>query len=196
VQRLSFEDQDGVRGGGGGKPRDIHLEIQRHASEARERYPEAERYYREGTQTVRQYAAENPLVTLLVGVGIGYALAWVLHSGGSDEGERVPDYASFSGRRRRGRLAPSCSRAVATLRVYCRASMAQMSRNTAPGTPRANTSIMAARKGQMAHARALATRTTKEVQISISRLHHRGERPERNGATAQYKQKNATGVQA
>ena len=60
---------------------------------ARERYPEAERYYREGTQTVRQYAAENALLTLLVGVGIGYVLAWMLHSGGSDEGERVPDYA-------------------------------------------------------------------------------------------------------
>jgi hypothetical protein len=60
---------------------------------ARERYPEAERFYREGTQTVRQYAAENPLLTLLVGVGIGYVLAWMLHSGGSDEGERVPDYA-------------------------------------------------------------------------------------------------------
>lgn len=66
---------------------------QRYVSEARERYPEAARYYREGTRTVRQYAAENPLVTLLVGAGIGYVLAWALQAGGSDEGERVPDYA-------------------------------------------------------------------------------------------------------
>ena len=58
-----------------------------------QRYPEAERYYREGTQALRQQAVENPLLTLLVGVGIGYVLAWMLHSGGSDEGERVPDYA-------------------------------------------------------------------------------------------------------
>jgi hypothetical protein len=64
----------------------------RYVRSARERYPEAERYYREGTQTVRQYAAD-PLLTLLVGVGIGYVFAWMIHSGGSDEGERVPDYA-------------------------------------------------------------------------------------------------------
>ncbi len=73
--------------------REAYDQGRRYVRSARERYPEAERYYREGTQTVRQYAAENPLLTLLVGVGIGYVLAWMLHSGGSDEGERVPDYA-------------------------------------------------------------------------------------------------------
>ena len=73
--------------------REAYDQGRRYASAARERYPEAERYYREGTQTVRQYAAENPLLTLLVGVGIGYVLAWMVHSGGSEEGERVPDYA-------------------------------------------------------------------------------------------------------
>jgi len=60
---------------------------------ARERYPEAERYYREGSQTIREYAVENPLLTLLAGVGIGYVLAWMIHSGGSDQGERLPDHA-------------------------------------------------------------------------------------------------------
>jgi ElaB/YqjD/DUF883 family membrane-anchored ribosome-binding protein len=73
--------------------REAYDEGRRYVRSARERYPEAERYYREGAQTVRQYAADNPLLTLLVGVGIGYVLAWMLHSGGSDEGERVPDYA-------------------------------------------------------------------------------------------------------
>src|SRR5918995_4815012 len=72
--------------------REAYDEGKRYVRSARERYPEAERYYREGTQTLRQYAAENPLLTLLVGVGIGYVLAWMLHSGGSDEGERVPDH--------------------------------------------------------------------------------------------------------
>jgi ElaB/YqjD/DUF883 family membrane-anchored ribosome-binding protein len=73
--------------------REAYDQGRRYMRSARERYPEAERYYREGTETVRQYAAENPLLTLLVGVGIGYVLAWMLHSGGSDEGERVPGYA-------------------------------------------------------------------------------------------------------
>lgn len=58
--------------------------------------------------------------------------------------------------------------------VHCRASTAQMSRKAAPATTRANTSIMAALSGQMAHARAHAIRTIKEAQISISRLHHLG----------------------
>jgi ElaB/YqjD/DUF883 family membrane-anchored ribosome-binding protein len=73
--------------------REAYDQGRRYVRSARERYPEAERYYRDGTHTVRQYAAENPLLTLLVGVGIGYVLAWMIHSGGSDEGERVPDYA-------------------------------------------------------------------------------------------------------
>jgi hypothetical protein len=65
----------------------------RYARAARERYPEAERYYREGTQAVRRQASEYPLLTLLVGVGIGYALALMIHSRGSDQDEDVPDYA-------------------------------------------------------------------------------------------------------
>ncbi len=65
----------------------------RYVDTARERYPEAERYYREGSQTVRDYAVENPLLTLLAGVGIGYALAWMIHSGGSGRGHSSADYA-------------------------------------------------------------------------------------------------------
>ena len=87
------ETASGVAGAVAGAARDAYQQGQRYASEARDRYPEAERYYREGTQTIRQYAAENPLLTLLVGVGIGYALAWMIHGGGSGDGERVPDYA-------------------------------------------------------------------------------------------------------
>ena len=65
--------------------RDAYDQGRRYARAARERYPEAERYYREGTQVVHQQAAEYPLLTLLVGVGIGYTLAWMVHSGGSDQ---------------------------------------------------------------------------------------------------------------
>jgi hypothetical protein len=78
-----------VAGAASEAAREAYDQGRRYASAARERYPEAERYYQEGTQTVRQQAAENPLLTLLVGVGIGYALAWMIHSGGSGEGERA-----------------------------------------------------------------------------------------------------------
>jgi hypothetical protein len=43
--------------------------------------------------TVRQHASENPLLTLLVGIGIGYVLAWVVQSSGPRQHEHVPDYA-------------------------------------------------------------------------------------------------------
>ena len=66
-------------------------EGRRYAQAARERYPEADRYMREGSQVVRQQAAENPLLAVLVGFGIGYALAYMIHAGGSTD--RVPDYA-------------------------------------------------------------------------------------------------------
>lgn len=72
--------------------RDAYRQSKRYANAARERYPDAERYYREGTEAVRQQAGEYPLVTLLVGIGIGYAVAWMIHSGGSDD-HRLPDYA-------------------------------------------------------------------------------------------------------
>ena len=65
----------------------------RYVDTARERYPDAERYYREGAQTIQEYAAENPVLTLFAGIGIGYVLGWMIHSGGSDQGEPVPDYA-------------------------------------------------------------------------------------------------------
>ena len=73
-----------VAGAASEAAREAYDQGRRYASAARERYPEAERYYQDGTQAVRQQAAENPLLTLLVGVGIGYALAWKIHSGGSD----------------------------------------------------------------------------------------------------------------
>ena len=70
---------------------DAYRQSRDHARAAGERFPEAERYYREGTQAVRQHAAEYPVLTLLVGVGIGYFLARALHRESSVEG--VPDYA-------------------------------------------------------------------------------------------------------
>ena len=95
--RQAKETVSGVAGAASEAAREAYDQGKRLASTARERYPEAERYYREGTRTVRQYAAENPLLTLLVGVGIGYALARLIHSSGSDDGEPLPDYARTRG---------------------------------------------------------------------------------------------------
>jgi hypothetical protein len=82
----------GVAGSASEAAQEAYHRGKHYARAARERYPEAERYYREGTQTVRQQAAENPLLTLLVGVGLGYVLARMIH-GGSDRNKCVPDYA-------------------------------------------------------------------------------------------------------
>ena len=54
--------------------------------QATKRYPEAGRHYRQGIDAVRQYASENPLVTLLIGMGIGYAVATIIESGGPRRG--------------------------------------------------------------------------------------------------------------
>jgi hypothetical protein len=62
------------------------------ARAAGERYPTAQRYYRDGTQAVRQQAAVYPILTLVVGVGIGYVLARAIHSGRLDRAEDVPEY--------------------------------------------------------------------------------------------------------
>jgi hypothetical protein len=51
------------------------------AGEAVDKRPEAERKVREGIRVVRQ-ADQNPLLMPLVGVGIGYALAWMVYAGG------------------------------------------------------------------------------------------------------------------
>jgi len=64
-----------------------------YARAAGDRYPEAGRYYREGTEVVRRQAGEYPILTLVVGIGIGYMLARVIHGGRSDHAEDVPEYA-------------------------------------------------------------------------------------------------------
>jgi hypothetical protein len=73
--------------------REAYRQGARYVDELGERYPSAERYYREGTDALRQTATENPMLTLAVGVMIGYALARLVHGSGGGEGEGVPDYA-------------------------------------------------------------------------------------------------------
>ncbi len=65
--------------------REAYRQGDRYVRQARDRYPDAERVVREGTQTIRHQAVENPWLMLLGGFAIGYTLAWMIH-GGSDEG--------------------------------------------------------------------------------------------------------------
>lgn len=72
----------------------VYEQGQRYARQAAERYPQAERYYREGTQAVREYMPENPLWTLLLGAVVGYGIAWMIHhERWRDREDDVPDYA-------------------------------------------------------------------------------------------------------
>jgi hypothetical protein len=91
--RQTKETVSGVAGVASEAARDAFNQGRRYADAARRRYPEAERYYREGLGTVRHQASDNPFLTLLIGFGLGYALAWVIHTGRSDRREGVPDYA-------------------------------------------------------------------------------------------------------
>jgi ElaB/YqjD/DUF883 family membrane-anchored ribosome-binding protein len=66
---------------------------ERYVRQARERYPEAERYYQEGHRVVSQQVSESPWVALFLAGAIGYGLAWLIHGGRDGQPERVPDYA-------------------------------------------------------------------------------------------------------
>jgi hypothetical protein len=72
---------------------EAYTEGSRYVREAVGHHPEMERYYRQGTEAVRQQASDNPLLTLLVGLGLGYALAWMIHGTASGGARGVPDYA-------------------------------------------------------------------------------------------------------
>lgn len=76
----------------------------RYVREAADQYPEAERYYPEGTQAIRKQASENPLLTMLFGVAIGYGLAWMIHhKSWRNENGGVPEYGRRQRFRRYGR---------------------------------------------------------------------------------------------
>ena len=69
-----------------------------YARQAREQYPNAERYVRESQRAVTHRVTENPLLALFVAGVAGYALAWMIHGQRRDRETRVADH----GRTRRG----------------------------------------------------------------------------------------------
>jgi ElaB/YqjD/DUF883 family membrane-anchored ribosome-binding protein len=82
-----------VTGSASGAARDAYNEGQRHVRQARERYPEAERYYQEGSRAISQRMTENPWLSLFIAGAVGYGLAWMIHGRWGSHGSRVPDYA-------------------------------------------------------------------------------------------------------
>ena len=60
--------------------------------DARERYPDAERYYVSGAETLQHYARQ-PVIAFLVGIGVGVALYRLADSWSERQSEDVPDYA-------------------------------------------------------------------------------------------------------
>jgi ElaB/YqjD/DUF883 family membrane-anchored ribosome-binding protein len=72
--------------------RDVYNQGEHYARQAREQYPEAEQYVREGQRAVTHRVAENPLLALFMAGVAGYVLAWLIHGERRDRESRVPDY--------------------------------------------------------------------------------------------------------
>ena len=87
-----------VADGASGAAREAYNRGEHYARQARDQYPEAERYIREGQRAVTERVAGNPLLALLMAGAIGYALAWMIHGQRRTREAHVPD----SGRTDRG----------------------------------------------------------------------------------------------
>jgi ElaB/YqjD/DUF883 family membrane-anchored ribosome-binding protein len=75
-----------------GAAREAYRRGEHYARQAREQYPEAERYIREGQRAVIRGVTGNPLLALFVAGSIGYALAWIIHGRRRTQEAYVPDY--------------------------------------------------------------------------------------------------------
>jgi len=82
--------------------RSAYSEGQRYVRQARDRYPDAGRYYQEGSRALRQRVTESPWLSLLLAGAIGYGLAWLIHgsSRGRTDGYRIMPEPDAGSRRR------------------------------------------------------------------------------------------------
>ena len=76
-----------------GAAREAYSQGQDYVRQARERYPEAERYYQDGSRAVSQRVTETPWLSLAVAGAAGYGLAWMIHGRRERRRDQVPDYA-------------------------------------------------------------------------------------------------------
>jgi ElaB/YqjD/DUF883 family membrane-anchored ribosome-binding protein len=81
-----------------GTARQAYSRGEHYARQAREQYPEAERYIREGQRAVTNRVIGNPLLALFMAGVAGYVLGWMIHGERRDRIRNVPDY----GRTNRG----------------------------------------------------------------------------------------------
>lgn len=72
--------------------RDVYERGEELIREARERYPEAERYYQRGSEALRPYV-ESPIAALILGLGLGFALSQIANHWSDRRRDDVPDYA-------------------------------------------------------------------------------------------------------
>ncbi len=76
-----------------GMARDAYDRGRHYVRQTAERYPEAERLYRQGRHAVSDRVTESPWLAILAAGAAGYLLAWLIHGGSGDRRSRVPDYA-------------------------------------------------------------------------------------------------------
>jgi ElaB/YqjD/DUF883 family membrane-anchored ribosome-binding protein len=76
--------------------RDVYNRGEHYARQARDRYPEAEQYVREGQRAVTHRVTANPLLALFTAGVAGYVLAWLIHGERRDRERHVPDYGRTS----------------------------------------------------------------------------------------------------
>ncbi|MBD2749516.1 hypothetical protein IC232_22820 [Microvirga sp. BT688] len=79
-----------------GAARDMYSRGEHYARQAREQYPEAEQYIREGQRAVTRRVTGNPLLALFMAGVAGYALAWMIHGQQRGRDEHIPDYGRTS----------------------------------------------------------------------------------------------------
>lgn len=70
----------------------------RYVHDVSERYPQIERTFREGSQTISQKVTESRFLSVVLAGAVGYALAWMIHGSWQGQDDRLQDYA----RTRRG----------------------------------------------------------------------------------------------
>jgi ElaB/YqjD/DUF883 family membrane-anchored ribosome-binding protein len=70
-----------------GAAREVYSQGQHYVRQARERSPEAARYYQDGSRAISQRVTETPWLSLAVAGAAGYGLGWMIHGRWSNHGQ-------------------------------------------------------------------------------------------------------------